>query len=438
MANIYVRSTDGSDSDNGSTWALAKATLAGAAAIDAAGDTIYVSQDHASITAGAVSLAINSSVSAPSKIICGNDAAEPPTALATSATVTTTGNSSISPVNGSGFQYISGIQFIAGSGASGTASIAAGNSLALSVFESCSFQLATTGASSRITHPGIGANGHLKNCTFKFGAAGQSVQLDGGNGHIQGGSLLSGGVSPTSFFIGTSVNEVLIEDFDFSNGDAAMNLMNYTAAGHVVIRNCKLPASWSGLLNAGNTSSFGVVEMFNCDGGDTNYRYRKASQFGTIQDEETIVRTGGANDGTTSWSLKLVTTADAEFPLNTIDTPERVRWNDTVGTPITLTVHIVRDSLTNLTDKEIWLEVDYLGTSGVPLGSPIDDRGGLIASAADQTTSAEVWTTTGLTNPNEQQLSVTFTPQEAGYIHYKVRLAKASTTVYVDQKAVIS
>jgi hypothetical protein len=41
MANPgYVRSTDGSDADNGSTWALANATLAGAMTDAAAGDRI--------------------------------------------------------------------------------------------------------------------------------------------------------------------------------------------------------------------------------------------------------------------------------------------------------------------------------------------------------------------------------------------------------------
>lgn len=37
MADLYVRSTDGSDTDNGTTWALAKAGLSGAAGIDAVG-----------------------------------------------------------------------------------------------------------------------------------------------------------------------------------------------------------------------------------------------------------------------------------------------------------------------------------------------------------------------------------------------------------------
>src|SRR3990167_2296817 len=101
MANIYVRSTDGSDADDGSTWALAKATLAGALAIATSADTIWVSQNHAETAAG------NKSHTFPTtpglRVLCGNDAAEPPTALATTATVTTTGNFAVTFV--SGFAY---------------------------------------------------------------------------------------------------------------------------------------------------------------------------------------------------------------------------------------------------------------------------------------------------------------------------------------------
>mgnify|MGYP003394608494 FL=1 len=49
MADRYGRSTDGADGDGGTTWALAKATLAGLAAIDAAGDRIFLSQAHAEV-----------------------------------------------------------------------------------------------------------------------------------------------------------------------------------------------------------------------------------------------------------------------------------------------------------------------------------------------------------------------------------------------------
>ena len=49
--NLYVRSSDGNDGDNGSTWALAKATLAGAVTAWTDGDVICVEDNRAERTA---------------------------------------------------------------------------------------------------------------------------------------------------------------------------------------------------------------------------------------------------------------------------------------------------------------------------------------------------------------------------------------------------
>jgi hypothetical protein len=130
----------------------------------------------------------------------------------------------------------------------------------------------------------------------------------------------------------------------------------------------------------------------------------------------------------------MVTNANAEFPMLTLDMPELHQWNDTTGSAITATVEILHDSATALTDKEVWLEVMYLGTSGYPLGSFATDTVDVLATAANQASSSATWTTTGMANPNKQALSVTFTPQEKGYIVATVRLAKASKTVYVCPK----
>jgi hypothetical protein len=54
----YLDSAAGNDANNGTTWALAKATVAGIDAIDTAGDTIYVAQTHSETTAAAVSYSV--------------------------------------------------------------------------------------------------------------------------------------------------------------------------------------------------------------------------------------------------------------------------------------------------------------------------------------------------------------------------------------------
>jgi len=173
--------------------------------------------------------------------------------------------------------------------------------------------------------------------------------------------------------------------------------------------------------------------MYNCDSADTNYRLWIEDYSGSIKHETTLVKTGGASDGTTPLSWKMATGADAEYPTIILKSGEIVRWNETTGSAITVTVDILHDSVTNLKDNEIWLEVMYLGTSGVPLGAFVDDAvADVLAAAADQAASSATWTTTGMANPNKQKLEVTFTPQEKGFIHAVVHMAKASYTVYVD------
>lgn len=443
MTTRYVRSTDGSDASDGLTWANAEATFAGAAAADAAGDVIWVSQVHAESTAAAVSWDWAGSAASPTRIICGNDAAEPPTALATTATVTTTGDNGITAAASGDWLYVYGISFIAGSGGTGTASILLGSSTASQLtYESCVFNLASTGTSSVIntssgTVPSLSMD--LVDCDFQFSATAQSLSTTAGKLHIKGGSILSDAAITTFSVINASC-DMLIEGFDFTNAASTLEITSGTSGNcRVIVRDCKMPASWSGSINSGTPGPGSVFELFNCDDGDTNYIYQRKTQWGTIDTETTIVRTGGASDGTTTISWKMVTNANAEWTHQTLDSPEMVRWNETTGSAITVTVEFVHDSLTNMQDDEIWLEVQYLGTSGTPLSLFVDDAAAdYITTAADQTDSSETWTTTGLTNPNTQKLSVSFTPQEKGFIHAVVRVAVASKTVYVDPELTVS
>ena len=149
------------------------------------------------------------------------------------------------------------------------------------------------------------------------------------------------------------------------------------------------------------------------------------------------MRTGGASDGTTSESFKMTSSANTRF-WSPLRAPEIPIWNDTVGSAITVTMECVTDNVT-LTDAEAWAEVQYLGTSGVPLGAIAMDRmTDVLATPANQASSSETWTTTGLTTPIKQKFAVTFTPQEKGWMLARACLAKASTTAYVCGKLAVS
>lgn len=448
MANLYVRSTDGSDADNGSTWALAKATVAGAAAIDAAGDTTFVSQAHAETTAAGVTWAMAGTLASPSYIVCGNDAAEPPTAVATSATITTTGTSNfvLTAVGG----YVCGIAWSVGSGA-GTVSWVY-NSEGRLTLENCTINIVASGASGSVA---VGNNtasrsaAHFKNVNMTFAATTQGVQVSGGSLVWDGGSITSGSAITTLFKSAAgNTRGMALRASGLNLSGCATALVLFAVGGtspwDAVIRDSRLPASWSGTLVSGTFSNGQRMEMHNCSAGSQNYRMWVEDYSGSIRDETTIVRSGGASDGVTPIAWKMVTSANASYPLMPLASPEIVIANDTVGSSMTLTAEIVHDSQGAGTagaflDSEVWIELMYLGTSGYPIASfVVDCKADILATAADQASSSVTWTTTGLTTPIKQKLVATFTPQLKGFLHARVMLAKASKTCYVCPKVAVA
>lgn len=443
MANIYVRSTDGSDANNGTTWALAKATLSGAAAIDAAGDTIYLSQAHSESSATTQSITLAGTLSSPVKIIAGDDSAEPPTATST-AIVTTTGSSSVI-INGCG--YVKGVTFNVGSGNNVCNFVAAdgdGNAL---VFENCNFYVVNTSGSS--TGSGFGSGGYqaksavkLLNCNFKFAVVTQCIIFQHTTAEVIGGGITAGG-SALSYVVNINADQanLLFKGFDFSALNSTVNLLTTIASpGEARFVNCKLPAFWTGnLVGAAPTTMAFRASMYNCDSGATNYRLWIETYAGSIKQETTLIKTGGASDGTTGFSWKMTTNANAnEYVANLVSDTLAV-WNDTTGSSKTVTIDILHDSATNLTDAQVWIGIDYLGSSATPLSTFISDkRATVLTTAADQTASSATWTTTGMSNPNKQKLEVTFTPQMKGFIYIRVYLVKASYILYIDPLPVIS
>ena len=86
-----------------------------------------------------------------------------------------------------------------------------------------------------------------------------------------------------------------------------------------------------------------------------------------------------------------------------------------------------------MTDADIWLTV-------VGPGSEVnsDQVADVFATPANQASSSATWTTTGMTNPNKQKLTVTWTPAKAGAVLGTVSIAAASKTVYVDNMMIVA
>lgn len=103
----------------------------------------------------------------------------------------------------------------------------------------------------------------------------------------------------------------------------------------------------------------------------------------------------------------------------------------------TLTIEIAQDgTTTNLTDAEVWIEVNYPGALNQTLMD--DNRAANTPAAVNQPTSTETWT--GLSGTNARQaLSVTTTQLGVNGL-YSVYLcvAKPSTTVYANPQATVA
>lgn len=436
MAIRYVKSGASGTAD-GTSWTNAFTTLASAATGSVAGDTLYVSHTHAEGNVATVTMAFPGTPNSPVHIICVNDTTG---AIANTALMTTNGSFGLN-INGS--IYVYGVTFRVGVASTGSTLFGVNQTDGhKQVYESCNLEMASIGSSASFyfgvsSTAGTETSCVLINTNLKLGAAAQALRFRSSKFRWQGGSI-SAGSAVLNDFIDASCQQLVDAEFhgvDLSNLGASTNLVEtgFTVCGHVLFANCKLPPSWSGELVGGAVAHPGFrAEMHNCDSADTNYRFKATDFAGSISTETTRVMSGGDWGTDTPYSLKMdVTNLNTVPYFSPLDSPAIHGWNSKVGTPVTVTVEILHDSLTNLKNDEVWVEVQYLGTSGFPLGVFISDaKANFLAAGADQDVSSAVWNTSGMTNPKKQKLVVTFTPQEAGYIKAIVYAAKPGI-VYV-------
>lgn len=436
MANWYVRSA-ATGTGTGADWTNAKTTLAAAFAAGAAGDTFFVSDDHAETQATAMTLTSPGTAASPCLVLCVHHLGSvPPVSadLRTTATITTTGASAITY---DGYAYVYGVTPNAGN----SASASAGHNFTSAAFgwtlDSCLLKSLQTNANGGVSvgiNGGTSSVGYLKliNTPIFFSSASAQVSMNAGTLVWENTASAVQGTAPTTLFRspGHGGNASCI-GVDFSAVGSGHNLVDMTGKHcDYYFQDCELGASVT--LATGAASGQGGVrlEVVNCDSGNTNYRYFRQDSQGSIQQETTIIRTNGATDGTTGVSRKMISTASAKWhaPLSS---QWVLYWDDSPGSK-TIAIPVITDGVT-LTNADAWIECNYLGTTALPLGKFANDAtADALASGTNQPTDTSTWTTTGLTSPVKQLLSATFTTTLKGLVRARVRLAKPSTTLYFD------
>lgn len=436
MANVYVRSLAGGAA-TGADWANAYLTLSAALTAKAAGDDFWVSEDHAESTAGAVTLTLPGTAASPNRIICVNHAGTvPPVSadLATTATVITTGANSISFA--SGFGYIYGITFTAGNGSS-AANIQAPSSAASSLyFKSCLIKLGSTGAANQILFgvntANIGEMVTLDNTPLQFGAVTQSVLVQVARLIWKNTASAIAGSAPTTLFTaGTRPATIICDGVDLSAITGTIVGATSQPSAQFYLKDCKLNAAATVAATPASQAT-NHVYLTRSDSAGTNYRHEKYTYEGTQTVETTIIRTGGASDGTTGLAWKIVTTANSKvtFPFESLPL---AKWNNSTASNVTITVYGIWGGGAVPNNDDIWMEIAYLGSSATPVATfnSANTKADVLAAGTAQTADASTWG--GSTTAFKMVVTLS-SPQPAlkGTIYVTIKAAKATSTFYID------
>jgi hypothetical protein len=437
MANVYVYS-GAVGAGTGANWANAFTTLAAAASSGSAGDVFYVAHNHAETQASAMTITFPGTVAAPNFVYCANSAGTvPPVSadLRATATVSTTGANNIT-VNGSVYGY--GIIFQCGSGAVTPSLLLAQATGNTQFWDTCALNIVATGSSviGLGTSTG-GAKITLNNTTMQPNATGTTVNLAADfTWKNTASAITTGSALPTSLFNPSNArpSALFCEGIDLSALGSGKTLVGSggAACNPFTFKDCKLGASVT-VASTPAALSQPAIQLIRCDSGAVNYRSEKYTYAGTQTIETTIVRTGGASDGTTTIAWKLVTTANSKWKFPFECFPITI-WSDTTGAK-TVTIEGVWGGGAVPLNDEIWIDVEYLGSALTPIGSyATSSKADGLATGANCTASTETWG--GSTT--KFKMSATLTTAMKGPITVYVKAAKASSTFYIDPKITIS
>lgn len=399
----------------------------------AAGDTIYVAHNHAETQASNMSLTATGTSAAPLYVYCVNAAGSVPPVAADLATTGTISTSAGSFMVVEGFFYCYGLTF-----SSADSLYLTNGTSGLAIYENCLLKLNNATGSARITE-GLSAynNVVLINTPCQFGATGQGITINGSFTWRNTPSAIAGTVPTTLFLNSSNVGGVVrLDGVDLSAAGSGKTIFGATThfLGQFSMVNCKLGASVS-ITAALTGRNSGKTDLVVSDSGATGYRQEHHQYEGDLTTETSITRSGGATDGVQAISWKVVTTSVA-LPLFPFQCFPIAAWNTAIGSPVTATIEI--ESTAALQDGDIWMLVEYLGTSGFPVASVVSS--GLatpLSTPANLSASSEAWNG-GLGGAVKQKMSVSFTPQLAGLVRATVYVGKASQTVYIDPKLTLS
>jgi len=405
-------------------WSAAGPTLRlflnGSSSWAAAGDTVYVNAGHdEAYVSGQSNINSPGAFWNPVYVLCVDDALQP----ANTAWVTKTES-----MNFYGFAYSCGVNYKCQSGSDYHYII-----LNSWTFENCTFMYKYLYINNDVT---------FRNVVLRHTNTGLVIINNDGRFTWRGGALrlISGPPNSYTFSLWSDVGRPIrvceVEGVDLSDiSGSNVSLFGLHHCSRATIKNCRLGANIGMVTAFARVGPWGRIDVVNCDSANTNYRYYRYQDAGQIFHETGIYREGGASDGTTPICRRMVSGAWAKYD-DPLILGELVGWNETTGQQKTATLHVLTNGVT-LTNKDLWVEVEYLGNANHPQSLFVTNKPHILESGTSLDSDNATWVH-NLQNPVRQKVSLSFTPQMKGPIRVTVRLARPSTTVYVCPKVDIA
>lgn len=437
----YLRSSDGGDGDSGLSWALAKATMAGVLAeAVAAGDIIYVDDDHQEQVATDTTYTFPGTEGNPVKVIVVETDTTTAVSNYNASNQWISGDTNNAHIIFAGEVYFWGVYIEQGD----NASVKIDGKTA--ILENSKIKQTQTGV-DYIGLSGDNSTVIYINSDIEFSNAAQSISLVGPVNFIWRGGTL--GSDQDNLFILHQESprvEVIGVDLSIMAGGTLLSIDETDERCIVCLKGLTLNATHPDLITSGiSPERNSEVLMDIADNGNTVYKFRREYQYGYAQDETIKVITGKAlYDGTNEFTAKMISRAT---PTSTFYDPWRYHLTTLRETGFaasrTYTVHIAQDHADTqpdaLNDDEIWLEVVYPDDATAQYNIKSDKIATPTITPAAQTTSTETWAGLAATT-RLQELSVQIDAADGknGPVEIWVCLAKESKTVYVCPEVYVS
>jgi hypothetical protein len=186
-----------------------------------------------------------------------------------------------------------------------------------------------------------------------------------------------------------------------------------------------------------------IEQVVRCDSSGTAYKSARYAYEGTETTETSITRVGGAADPTgQAQARKIVTTANSQW-LRPFRAEPYAIWNPRTAANVVVTVCGTVNAGALPNNDDIWLEVEYLGSSLTPLGTIVTTtKSNVLAANAAVASDGSSWNGGGSgVGWSPFKLTATLSspqPGLAGYIHVRPRVAKPSATFYLDPQVTLS